>query len=79
MVVYSQVSASEQPPEPFEANWAFMPVCLTHLMASEISHKRNKVMNCCQWQIHDSLVYCYRTQLAMKSVTCLMCDLEWFL
>ena len=35
-------------------------------------------MNLWQWQMHGSLVYCYRTQLVMKSVTYQMCDLERF-
>ena len=45
---------SVEPPDPFKANWVLMYV----LHAQETS-PRSRVMNCWQWQTHDSLVYCY--------------------
>ena len=71
MAVYSQVSACEQPPEPFKANWTLVYI----LHAQETSHRRSSVMNCWLWQKHDSLVYCYRTRLVNEK--CHLSDVQF--
>ena len=51
-----------------------------HLCTSDMPKKpaTGEAKNLWQWQMYGSLVYCYRTQLVMKSATYQMCDLERF-